>query len=169
MEMQLRSHFGARRAPDWVAAVVAGFAASAVLMVLELAWAASAGTTGAWGTTRMVAAITMGPDVLQFTGFNVGAATMALLTHYILGIFSGLAISLVIAAVNGDRSPGTMQAIGAAFGALIYLVNFHVLTAAFPWFVELRGWSTFVGHLVFGMALTFFYWKLAHPTPLRRH
>ena len=168
MEMQLRSRYRARRAPDRVAAVVAGFAASALLMVLEVAWAASLGDTDAWATMRMVAAITMNPDVLQNTGFNVGAATMALLTHYILGIVSGLLVGSAAAWFQWDRSHGLMQAIGAAFGATVYLVNFHVLTAAFPWFIELRGWSTFVGHVVFGMALTFCYWKLSQPVPARR-
>ncbi len=169
MEMQLHPHYWTRRAPDWVAAVVAGFAASAVLMVLELAWAASVGTTGAWGTTRMVAAITMGPEVLQNTGFSVGVATMALLTHYVLGIFSGLVVGILIAGFSWEQSPGVMQAIGAAFGAVIYLVNFHLVSAVFPWFADLRGWSTFVGHLVFGMAATFFYWKLSRPVrKLRR-
>ena len=167
MEMQLRSHFGARRAPDWVAAVVAGFAASAVADGARARLGRFGRRNRRLGNDAHGGRHHHGPGRAAVHRIQRGrSATMALLTHYILGIFSGLAVSLLIAAIDGERSPGTMQAIGAGFGALIYVINFHVLTVAFPWFVELRGWSTFVGHLVFGMALTFFYWKLAHPAPV---
>jgi hypothetical protein len=132
--------------------------------VLELAWAASLGDTGTWGTMRMVAAIVMGQGVLESAGFSVAVVTVALLIHYVLGLFSGVAVGILISGFNWEQSPGMMQAIGAAFGTVIYLVNFFALSQLFPWFVELRGWSTFVGHLVFGMAASFLYWKLSRPT-----
>ena len=49
----------ARREPDWAAAAVSGFAAGAVLMVLELLWA---GATGAnvWDASHRIAAILVG-------------------------------------------------------------------------------------------------------------
>lgn len=162
----MHRHYWAWRAPDWLAAVVAGFAASAVLMVLELAWAASLGNTGPWGTLRRVAALVMGRGVLEATGFSLAVVVCALLIHYALGIFSGVAVGVLISGFNWEQSPGVMQAIGAGFGTVIYLVNFHLLSYLFPWFTDLRGWATFVGHLGFGMAASFLYWKLSRPTNL---
>jgi hypothetical protein len=54
-----------------------------------------------------------------------------------------------------------MPLIGAAFGGLLYVFNFFALTQAFPWFAELRGWATFVSHLIFGASAALLYWKLA--------
>jgi hypothetical protein len=54
-----------------------------------------------------------------------------------------------------------MQVIGAAFGVLLYLINFHGATALVPWFAELRGWANLVAHLVFGMTAAILYWQLA--------
>ena len=51
--------------------------------------------------------------------------------------------------------------IGAVFGLLLYLINFHLLTQVFPWFRELRGWITLTAHLVFGISAALLYWKLA--------
>ncbi len=167
MEMQMHPHYWVWRAPDWLAAVVAGFAASAVLMVLELAWSASLGDAGPWGTLSMVAAIVMGQGVLEATGFSLAVVVVALLIHYALGIFSGVVVGVLISGFNWEQSPGVMQAIGAAFGTVIYLVNFHLLSQLFPWFIDLRGWATFVGHLVFGMSASFLYWKLSKPASER--
>lgn len=54
----------------------------------------------------------------------------------------------------------------AAFGALLYLVNFHAMTAWMPWFIEMRGWATFVAHLMFGLAAAVLYWRLRRPGPV---
>ena len=58
-------------------------------------------------------------------------------------------------------------AIGGGFGLLLYFLNFHVLTPVVPWFAEMRGWSTLIGHLVFGMAAALLYLMLARPPSLR--
>ncbi|MEO8280068.1 MAG: hypothetical protein ABI564_10285 [Ideonella sp.] len=163
MELQMQRHAWVWRAPDWKAAVAAGFAASALLMVLELAWSASLGDAGPWETLRKVAALVMGRGVLETAGFSLAVVVAALLVHYALGVFSGIAVGMLISGFNWEQSPGVMQAIGAAFGALIYLVNFHLLSQVFPWVTDLRGWATFVGHLAFGMAASFLYWKLGRP------
>ncbi len=161
MEMQLQPHYWTRRAPDWTAAVVAGIGAGAVLMVLELLWAATLGDIGPWRISRMVAALVMGPGVLGSSDFSLGLVTLALITHYAMGIASGLVIGVVIAGFHYESSLGMMLVIGAAFGAVIYMVNFHAVSWIFPWFSELRGWGTLIGHLVFGMAAALIYWTLS--------
>ena len=54
-----------------------------------------------------------------------------------------------------------MQIIGAAFGLVIYAVNFYALAPLFPWFADLRGWSALIGHVVFGISAALIYWKLS--------
>ena len=161
MEMQVQSHYWTRRAPDWQAAVVAGLAAAAVLMVLELVWSASVGDAGPWNVSRKIAAILMGPEVLQSSAFGLAPVALALVTHYALGVFSGVVIGIIIAGFHWETSVGMMLAIGAAVGSVIYVVNFHALAQFYSWFVDLRGWDTFIGHLVFGMSAALIYWKLS--------
>ena len=157
MEVRIESHRWTRRAPDWIPAVVAGLAASAVLMVLELLWAATLGEQSPWVVSRKVAAIVMGPGVLESADFSVATVAVALATHYALGVFSGVVIGIVIAGFHYETSLGMMLAIGGLFGALVYLVNFHALAQVFPWFADLRSWGTFIGHLIFGMAAALIY------------
>ena len=85
---------------------------------------------------------------------------MALVTHYVLGVAFAMALAVVVAMVHGERSAGSIEALGMAFGALLYFVAFHLMTAWMPWFVEMRGWATFIAHLVFGLAAAVLYWRL---------
>ncbi len=162
--MELRTHaprWTAQRRTDWAAAAVAGFVAGAVLMLLELVWATTTGTAGPWRISSLVAALVLGPGVLQASGPSFGVLAVALITHYVLGVVFGLVLGFLIARLHYERSAGMMQVLGAAFGALLYFLNFHVMSQVFPWFVELRGWATFIAHLVFGMTASLLYWKLA--------
>lgn len=161
MEAQIESHQWSRRLPDWRAAVVAGLAAGAVLMVLELLWAASLGDVSPWVVSRKIAALLMGPAALQDSGFGSGVMALALLTHYALGVFSGVAVAVVIAGFHWETSLGVVQIIGAWLGAAIYFVNFYLLAQVFPWFSDLRGWAALIGHLAFGMSAAVIYWKLS--------
>jgi hypothetical protein len=46
---------------------------------------------------------------------------------------------------------------------VVYTINFHLMTPVLPWFAELRGWSTLIAHLVFGVTVALLYWRLARP------
>jgi hypothetical protein len=161
MELQLHPHYWTRSVPDWKAAAVAGLAAGAVLMVLDLCWPLALDGSSPWATPHKVAAIVMGQQALQSSAFDLGIVATALLIHYTLGIFSGLVIGIVIAGFHYETSLAMVQAIGAMFGVGIYLVNFYFLTALFPWFATLRGWSGLLGHLLFGVSAAMIYWKLS--------
>lgn len=163
MQLRMHLHHWEHREPDWAAAAVAGFAAGAILMVLELAWAALAGDNGPWRISQLVAAITLGPGPLQGSpfAFDAGVVGMALVTHYVLGVAFGTVLGWILAGFHYDTSIAAMLLIGAVFGLLLYLINFHVLTQVFPWFRELRGWTTLAAHLVFGISAALLYWKLA--------
>lgn len=163
MEHRLHLHRWARREPDWRAAMVAGFAAGAMLMVIELLWATFMSNTGPWRISQLVAALLLGPQTLQLPAgsFSVGVVTVALATHYAVGIGFGMFAAFVGVGFHYETSAAAMAAIGAAFGAVLYVFSFHVATLVFPWLVELRGWATLIAHLIFGVTGALVYWQLA--------
>lgn len=159
--MDLRLHWlhWEHRLPDATAAAVAGLAAGAVLMVLELVWTALVGGDP-WLTSRRIAAVLLGPGPLQAGGFDLGIVVAAALTHYGLGIAFGLLLGWVIAGLHVEGSPALMLAIGALFGLVLYLANFHGMVRIFAWLTPMQGWATLAAHLVFGMVAALLYWKL---------
>ena len=159
----MHSHRWERRVPDWKVAAVSGFVAGAVLMVLELLWATLAGDGNPWLASHMVAAIVMGPDVLQSVDFSLPIVIVALVTHYILGIAFGLILAGIIVPYRLDSSIGMVLVTGAVFGLVLYLFNFYGMVRMFEWFAEMRGAATFVAHLIFGMVAAAMYWKLEQP------
>jgi hypothetical protein len=164
VDMELmHSHRWERRLPDWKVAAVSGFVAGAVLMVLELLWSTFAGSGNPWLATHMVAAILMGPDVLQSADFSLPVVIVALVTHYVLGIAFGLVLAGIIVPYRLDSSIGMILLTGAVFGLVLYLFNFYGMVRVFAWFAELRGLSTLVAHLIFGLVAAAMYWKLEQP------
>ena len=164
MELQLHLHRWRRREPDWRAAAVAGFAAGAVLMVLELLWATVMSSAGPWRISQLIAALVLGTGTLQPSAagsFSVSVVAVALATHYAAGVVFGMAAAFIGAGFHYDKSPAVMAAMGAAFGAALYLFSFHFATLVFPWLVELRGWTTVAAHLIFGITGALMYWQLA--------
>ncbi len=165
MDLQLPFSNRLRHAPDWTAAVVSGFAAGAVLMVLELVWVAMFDAEGPWRSSHLVAAIVLGPQTAFTSEFNLVVVAVALATHYALGIAFGLGLALVVALLHREDSVLSIEVVGLAFGTLVYFTNFHVLTFLMPWFIEMRGWATLMAHLVCGLVVAVLYWKLRRPGP----
>lgn len=166
MELHLSTWRAGSARPDWTAAAVAGLAAGAVLMVLELFWAASMGDDGPWRLPHMVAAIVLGAGWLETAAargyaFHAGVVAAALVVHYTLGVVFGLALGLLVSWLRLDGLLARMEALGAGFGVVLYLFNFHVMAQVFPWFAELQGGATLMAHLVFGISAALLYWKLA--------
>jgi cytochrome c oxidase subunit 2 len=169
MELPLRSLHGQRRAPNWVVAAVAGFAAGAVLMVLDLLWS-SILTGGPWRTSHMIAPIFIGADAVRSTGFDfsVGIVAIALAVHYVLGIAFGLVLAAIMVPLHLDATVRRALVTGAVFGLILYVVNFFGMVRWFPWLADLRGWATIAAHLVFGMVAALLYRKLEGRAPERQ-
>lgn len=150
------------RTPDWTAAAVSGFAAGAVLMVLDLIWSALFNAEGPWRTSHMIAPIFLGGDSLKSSGyaFSVGVVSISLAVHYGLGILFGLAMAVVLVELHLDDTPAHATAAGAILGMVLYLVNFEGLVAFFPWLADLRGGDTLTAHVVFGVVAALLYWRL---------
>jgi hypothetical protein len=148
--LHLQSHRWAAREPDWSIGALAGFGAGGIVMVLEIAFAAATGADP-WRTPRLIAALVLGSEALQFAGYSLAVVIAALAVHYLLGTFFGLVLAAVIAPFRLDSSTVMVIGAGAIFGMLLYLFNFHVITGALPWFAEMRGWTTVLGHVAFGV------------------
>jgi hypothetical protein len=149
-----------RRAPDWIAAAVSGFAAGAVLMVIDLLWSLATTGAGPWVTSHMIAATVMGPHVLQSHDFGFEVVTVALVAHYLLGVAFGLVLVAVSAPFRLDATIGAAALTGTVFGIVLYLVNFYGMAVFFPWFAEIRGWTALIAHVIFGVTAAVLYWKL---------
>lgn len=159
--MDIRMHsYRWQRLLDWPAAAVAGLAAGAILMVLELFWSALVSGGSPWAASHMIAAIVMGPGTLQSSDFSLHVVAVALAAHYLLGIVFGLVLAAIIAPFHRESSVSVVSLAGAVFGTVLYLLNFHGMVHFFPWFVEWRGGATLVTHLIFGMTVALLYRKL---------
>lgn len=145
--------------PQWSAVVWSGLIAGLVFVVLEMALVALIGGGSAWGPPRMIAAIAMGSDVLPPPAtFDFGIVAVGLIVHFVLALI----LATILAYGVYRMTMGSAIATGAAFGLLIYLVNFYLFTAVFPWFAEARTGITIFAHIVFGLVLAWSYKALAH-------
>jgi hypothetical protein len=161
--MEAHSHLirWERRTPDWTVAAVSGFAAGAVLMVLDIIWSTFyAG--GPWRTAHMIAPIFVGPEAWQTSdfGFSIAVVGVSLVAHYVLGIVFGLVLATIMASFHLDENAGLALVTGAVFGIVLYVINFYGMARMFPWLAEMRGWPHFSAHLVFGIVAALLYWKL---------
>jgi len=154
-------------ATDWAAAAVSGFAAGAVLMVLDLIWSGVFNAHGPWRTSHMIAPIFIGTDTLKATGyaFSVSVVSIALATHYFLGVVFGLVMGAIMTRLDLDATLGRALLAGTVLGTVLYLLNFEGLVTFFPWLAELRGGATVTAHVVFGIVAAVLYWRLKRTGP----
>jgi len=167
MELRLHSHRWDARAPDWTAAVVSGFVAGALLMVMELLWNTNLMGSTPWTMPHMIAAMVEGSNALQSNGFSFAVVALALAIHYLLGIVFGVVLAAIIAPFHLDSSLGLVLLTGAIFGAALYLFNFYGMVRFFPWFEDIRGGITLLAHLIFGMAAAWLYQYLEVQAAIR--
>jgi hypothetical protein len=162
MELDHRSMTLDRRTPDWAVGLVSGLAAGAVLMVLDLLWSVVVESGGPWRTSHMIAPIFTGADAAQLTEykFSWGVVAIALAVHYALGMLFGLVLAAVMTPLHLDVTPAKAIVAGIVAGAILYVVNFHLLTQMFPWLAELRGWPSIAANLLFGATAALLYCKL---------
>src|SRR5512134_834721 len=110
MEARLQTNFAEQRPPDWPAAAVAGLAAGAILMVLDLVWSIAGPGGDPWITSRMIAAVWTGSATLQSSAFSVGVVALALATHYVMGVVFALVLVAITTSLRLDARAGTALA-----------------------------------------------------------
>lgn len=145
---------------NWAGAIGAGMIAGMVFLVMEMGLVAATGGE-IWGPPRMMAAIVMGQGVLPPPAtFDPDIAAVAMLVHFALSIVYALVAGWVIE--QWGMGTGTAALAGAAFGLVLYLVNFYGFAALlFPWFATARNWIGIVSHLVYGGVLAWSYQAIA--------
>ena len=138
-------------------AVTAGLVAGLVFLIAEMVLVPTMGGGALWGPPRMMSAIALGEGVLPPPAtFNAAVVAVGMLVHFALSAVLGVIFALIAARLSLGR--GALIALGAVFGLVVYVVNFHGLTAIFPWFAMARNWITILAHLIFGVVLA---WWLA--------
>ena len=163
MELEVQSHRWESRMPDWPAAVVAGLVAGAVAMVMDLLWTTLMQGGNPWHTSHQVAAMLMGPELLQGStqAFNLGVVATAMAIHYGLGIVFGCIVAFIVTGFHYEGSLPMLEIVGGLFGIALYFINFYGMVRLFPWVAEMRSGAYLVEHLVFGMVAASVYWKLS--------
>lgn len=162
MELHMHSHRWEQRMPNWTVAAVSGFAAGAVLMILELLWSTVIMGASPWAISNMVAAIVLGPDTLQATAdFSLPIVATALVIHYVLGIALGLILAAILMPFHFDSSIGMATLTGAVFGIVVYIFNFYGMSHVFFWFAGMRGVAALLAHVIFGVTAAAMYWKFS--------
>lgn len=151
---------GLTRRLDAKAGVWAGVIGGLVFLVLELIMVPVFLGNPMWAPPRMIAAIVMGEGVLPPPGtFDLVIVTVAMVVHFVLSIAYGLVLGLIIHGMGR----GASLLVGAGFGLALYLINFYVLTAMFPWFANARNWVSVFAHIVFGLVAAWVYKKFQSP------
>jgi len=140
----------------WGKAVEAAFIAGAVFLIMQMLLLALFEGQSPMEPARRIAAIVMGREVLWQTGFDIWVLIAALLVNFGLATLFAWILTPIVAEM---RRPWAL-ATGAAFGLVLYVVNFHLMTGAFPWFRASRDWITVLNHLIFGIVLAWSYLRL---------
>jgi len=154
-----------RTLPDWRAGVWAGVIAGLGFMMLEMILVPMFMGGSPWGPPRMIAAIALGREVLPPPDtFTPGILAAAMVVHFALSIVYALILAVLIA----GASRGTVIWVGAAFGLVLYLVNFYLFTAIFPWFAMARNWISVFSHIMFGLIAGWAYAALRRPGFVRQ-
>lgn len=142
----------------WSAAIGAGLLAGVVFLILEMVMVPVFLHGSPWGPPRMIGAIALGKSVLPPPAtFTLGVFLTAVVVHFLLSVI----YAIILGAIVHRMGMGMAILVGGGFGLLLYIANFYVLTALFPWFANARNWVTIFAHLLFGLIAAWAYKGLA--------
>jgi len=132
---------------DWRAVGLAALFSGTIYLVLNL-WVVPAVMGGSfWMSTRLVASIVLGREVLAPPAtFDGPALVAALAIQYLLAFVFTAVIAIVIH--RGGLILGIVG--GAVLGMAFYFINYYSLTYFFPQFFAINDASVLAAHVVFG-------------------
>lgn len=139
--------------PFWYKyAVRAGLIAGIIFLIMEMLLVPLFLDGSPWEPPRMIAALVLNPTQVlpPPADFEIGVIGTAVIVHLALSVLYALPFALIAVRISSDTA---LILIGAFYGLLLYVLNFYLLTYAFPWFEEARNWVTILSHLTFGVVL----------------
>jgi hypothetical protein len=108
---------------------------------------------------RMIGGIALGPAALEPSYSLLAAGFAGLIVHVILAAIYGAVFAAVF---GGLRSAAADIALGAAFGLVLWVINFYVIAPlAYPWFLEANPVVQAIAHIVFFGAVLGWYLSAA--------
>jgi hypothetical protein len=146
----MSDHSSARREGMWWGvAAMAGVLGGVILLLLQMLMEPVFVGGSPWGAPRMIAAVALGTDVLPPPEtFDAGVFLTGVALHLALAALYGIALGAITHGMFLEMA----VIMGAVFGLVLYVVNFYLLTALFPWFAGARNWVTVFSYIVFGLA-----------------
>lgn len=146
-----------RAAVHPVAGVCAGLVAGLAYLGLQVLLAGFVESANPWLPVERMSAMLLGDDVVSDPSFGLNLAGIGLLIHFTVSIVYGRFVDVVVR----DAPPLRATLLGAAVGAVMYLLAFHVVAPiAFPWFSGSPQFITLGDHMVFGAVAGIVYWAL---------
>lgn len=143
--------------PRGVAAIASGLVAGIAYLVMLSVLGSMVEGDGVWMPFHEIAAMLLGPSVIENAdAFNANVVFSALAVHAGLSMIYGLVMAYLVV----EFSPRSAPWVGAACGALLYLVNYYGFTGLYPWMIGMRGAVTFFAHVMFGVLVASCYWPL---------
>jgi uncharacterized membrane protein YagU involved in acid resistance len=136
-----------------VRGAIGGFLAGIVFLVVTM-WFASSMGNPPLAPANMISTIALGAGALQAGNASIplGAGI-----HVVLSVVFGLVFALLVGRMHTN---GTVALAGTAYGALLYVVNFLVLSPLlFPAFQMANQPFELVIHIVFGTLLSFAFYN----------
>ncbi|WP_171092585.1 hypothetical protein [Usitatibacter rugosus] len=152
--------------PRGVAAIAAGLVAGIAYLVTLSVMGSVVDGDGMWNPFHRIAAMLMGPSAMENAdAFNANVVFSALAVHAGLSMIYGLVMAFLIVEFSQESAPW----VGAACGALLYVVNYYGFTGLYPWMIEMRGVVTFSAHVLFGGLVASCYWPLHEQQDAEAH
>jgi hypothetical protein len=143
-----------KRITRWGKGAIAGLIAGALSITVEMALMKASGRGNVWAPMRLSASITMGSwAAADSTPFTFDIFFLGIMMHAVLSILCAVVLGMLIHKLK----PPTATMVGAGFGLLIYLFEFHGLTILYPWVALWRNWIFVVGQLIFGISAAWIY------------
>jgi hypothetical protein len=128
--------------------VGAGLVGGAVFLVVELVFLPITNHLPADWILRLITSLMAGPVALTHPAGQIGGLLItALAVHAALST----AYAVGLCRMEDELSIAGSIAASALMGFAIYLVNFYLMTFAFPWFASARGGATIAAHVLFGV------------------
>lgn len=138
----------AKDAFDWSASGWAGLVGGGAFILIQTTFVSLLGQNPDADGIRSVAAMALGESVLP-------APTPVTAVVFLAAAGVHLTLSLIYArilAVLVQGLPlGRAVTAGAAFGTVLYAVNYYAFSDLFPWFEAARGAPALLAHAAFGM------------------